>query len=50
MEVSIKGDEMAIGVFGSRQRLGEGGPKQIVDGISLYLEGVMGALGGNGDA
>jgi hypothetical protein len=33
----MNGDEMAIGVFGPRQRLGEDGAREIVDGIVLAM-------------
>jgi len=45
VEVSIKGDQMSIGVFGPRQRLGQDGARKIVDEIVGSLEGAVGALG-----
>jgi hypothetical protein len=41
VEVSIQGERMTIGAFGSRHKLGEEGAKRIVDGVVSALEGLI---------
>jgi hypothetical protein len=41
VEVSVQGDEMTLGVFGSRSKLGQGGAVCIMDGVVALLKGVL---------
>lgn len=38
--MAIQGEGMDIGVFGSRERLGEGRGREVIDGIVDILRGI----------
>ncbi|KAH6843467.1 hypothetical protein B0I37DRAFT_437805 [Chaetomium sp. MPI-CAGE-AT-0009] len=41
VEVSVQGDSMTIGAFGSAQRLGGGGGDRVIEGVAALLMGVV---------
>lgn len=41
MEVSVQDDTMTVGVFGSREKLGNSGGDRVIEGVITLLTGVF---------